>query len=212
MKHIIWVLLLFMTLVGCGTDYPCGEPRVGRCSSVSENIVRSDQKIVNPEDLPINPHENCSNCGGSHNSGGLFSSKPSFKDVHAGYPKIPSAGSPLVSSPSMIRVWFAPYVDADNVYHEQGYEYMLVDRGHWMYGQNQAFGKNMNQIIPQLVQGGASANDDEGSDNKNDANKNSQSQQGFNSTLNTPNTPTPALNYLKQSKGISMTGINGVSP
>ena len=181
MKKLI-ILSTLMIITGCATDYPCGEPRAGRCSSVSDNIQKSNQPVTNPEDLPINPYENCAN--------GKCTVKNSSNTGFSQYPQLPANGSPLVSTPSMMRVWIAPYIDTDNIYHEQNYQYMLVDRGRWLYGTNKVFGRNGTNLGTNttLVQ-------DTNSVVSNNTNSTSNTAQQANQ--NTANA-TPALNYLKQ--------------
>jgi hypothetical protein len=190
-KKIIYVTCL-VAITACATDYPCGEPRAGRCSSVSNNIQTSYQPVVNPEDLPINPHEGC-------NSGSCTSKNQANSGV-AKYPTIPGNGSPLVSTPSMMRVWVAPYIDSDNIFHEQNYQYLLVDRGRWLYGSNSVFGRvfSNNQVSTVLIQDSNAANNDNSavSNNVNKA-----------ATQVNPNNNTPALNFLKQQDQASVSSM-----
>lgn len=193
---ILVIISTILLLTGCATDYPCGEPRAGRCSSVSDNIQKSTQPVVNPEDLPINPYENCSSgkCGSNTNLSNI--------NGFSKYPKIPSNGSPLVSTPTMMRMWIAPYVDVDNIYHEQNYQYMLVDRGHWLNGANSFFGRSdgYSQNKTTLIQ------------DTNDVVQNSGqsgSQQNNNQTTTSNGTAnnTPALNFLKQQDQATVTSM-----
>lgn len=207
MKNLIILFILSLFMVACATDYPCGEPRTGRCSSISENYERSNQPIINPEDKPINPHENCQsgNCGNNSNNGSTGNSSGSWfsssnKDRKSNlYPQIPANGSPLVSTPSMMRVWISPYVDADNIYHDQGYQYMLVDRGHWLFGANDLFGrsKSFKQLTTTLYQDSNPSAEDRSNDTP---------QKTGNNGVNNANT-TPALNYLKQQDQSSVSSL-----
>ncbi len=122
--HKILLPILILALSSCATDYPCGEPGKGSCRSVAANDKLSYSNYTNPDDV-----------GATSSFGGSSDSKPlpvSFKH----YSQLPSNGSPLLSTPKMLRVWLTPYTDADNIYHDQGYEYMIVDKGRWNYSNN----------------------------------------------------------------------------
>jgi hypothetical protein len=126
-KYIIkiQVILVILFINGCASTYPCGEPDAGKCSSVTSNYDKSFNDYTNMDDLP--------------QSNSLFSSedgKSTKKMKFEKYSQTPSNGSPLVSQPTMMRVWLTAYTDNDNIFHEQSYEYMLTDKGHWIYGNN----------------------------------------------------------------------------
>jgi len=128
---------------GCASTYPCGEPGAGKCSSVATNHERSYGDYINSEDL-----------GAGSSQGGNSSVKTSpirMFDFKA-HPQIPTNGAPLVSNPTMMRVWLTPYTDSDNVYHDQSYEYMITSKGHWVYG-NSSLKVNNNVKNISLIQG-----------------------------------------------------------
>lgn len=124
----ILIPILILALSACATDYPCGEPSSGSCRSVSANDRLSYTNYTNPDDLD----NSTSGWGGSKSNSQTNSLPVSFKH----YNQIPSDGSPLLSMPKMLRVWITPYTDTDNIYHDQGYEYMIVDKGRWNYSNN----------------------------------------------------------------------------
>ncbi len=134
------VMILIISLNGCASSYPCGEPNAGTCSSVSENFQQSFNDYKNSDDL-------------SKDNGSLFgTAKPAKIFKFAQYKQIPENGAPLISQPTMIRLWLTPYTDSDNIYHEQGYEFILTDKGHWLYGNNnQKINNNIKNIF--LTQG-----------------------------------------------------------
>ena len=41
-------------------------------------------------------------------------------------------GTPIRSAPRILRVWFAPWEDADGDLHDQSYVYLPVDAGRWL--------------------------------------------------------------------------------
>ncbi len=134
---ILWLICALLS--GCAS-YPCGEPSMGKCASVTDNYQSSFTDYKNSDDLPKN------------DSGEAMgdSSVKGFNFIK--YAQVPVAGAPLVSQPTMMRVWLTPYTDNDYIYHGQGYEYILTSKGHWLYSNNNF---NANQAIKNisLVQG-----------------------------------------------------------
>jgi conjugal transfer pilus assembly protein TraV len=145
-KNLIFTIFVVggvLLVNGCASTYPCGEPDIGKCSSVSENYQHSFSDYTNPDDVAPS---------GIFDSSSTSKSKPIKMFNFSQYKQTPSDGAPLISQPTMIRVWLTPYTDSDNIYHEQGYEYMLTDKGHWLYGNNS---KKINSKIKNisLIQG-----------------------------------------------------------
>lgn len=127
-NRLLSIVLGLTVLSGCATTYPCGEPSAGKCASVSNNYKGSFNNYTNSDDV-----EPTGMFGGSDNS----STADKIQFNFTKYNQTPADGAPLVSNPKMLRVWMTPYTDTDNIYHEQGYEYILTDKGHWLYGNNQ---------------------------------------------------------------------------
>jgi len=44
----------------------------------------------------------------------------------------PPLGTPLRSSPRILRLWFKPWEDADHDLYDQGYVYVQIDTGQWL--------------------------------------------------------------------------------
>ncbi|MBK6617933.1 MAG: type IV conjugative transfer system lipoprotein TraV [Nitrosomonas sp.] len=44
----------------------------------------------------------------------------------------PQSGEPILIKPKLLRVWIAPWEDADGDLHDQSYIYMLADYGRWV--------------------------------------------------------------------------------
>lgn len=137
-KHffISTIGLLALTLGACSTPYPCGEPGTGQCKSVAQNYEQSYQNYTNPDDLNA---DGSSSSGATQRNNSGSSSSQTVKEYmrFQQYPQIPADGAPLLSQPKMMRVWLSPYTDNDNIYHDQGYEYIIVSRGSWNYNNNQ---------------------------------------------------------------------------
>ena len=140
-----FTLIGLVLLTGCATEYPCGEPNAGHCAAVTDNYQRSFQDYKNSDDVAP-----------SGWFGSSSEDKPKSK-MFTPYMQIPEDGAPLVSQPSMLRVWLTPYTDNDNVYHEQGYEYMLTDKGHWLYANNLKTNMNLKNISLVQSESGARA-------------------------------------------------------
>jgi len=50
----------------------------------------------------------------------------------------PTAGTPLLSPPKVLRLWLAPWVDEEGDLHDQAYLYVLWHRGEWQLGHTEA--------------------------------------------------------------------------
>jgi conjugal transfer pilus assembly protein TraV len=46
-------------------------------------------------------------------------------------------GSPIRSAPRELRLWFAPWEDADGDLYDQSYAYLVIDNGQWLIAHNQ---------------------------------------------------------------------------
>lgn len=191
-----------LSLVGCATEYPCGEPRAGRCQSVTTSYNNSLSPVVNPEDLPIDGSGGYPKCnGGTNCSENNSTSKSGSASATQGYPQIPANNTPMLSTPTMLRTWFAPYIDADNVFHDQHYEFVITDKAHWLYGANVVGYGRINNGNSSTTSKGTyliQSNNDasSGSDEGNNTGP-STNPTNMNNGATPPNN-TPALNYLRQ--------------
>lgn len=43
----------------------------------------------------------------------------------------PATGTPILSAPTVLRVWVAPWEDESKVLHDQAFLYAVADPGHW---------------------------------------------------------------------------------
>lgn len=48
----------------------------------------------------------------------------------------PVSGEPIHTRPKILRIWLAPWEDADGDLHDQSYLYMVADYGRWMVEHN----------------------------------------------------------------------------
>ncbi|WP_186251189.1 type IV conjugative transfer system lipoprotein TraV [Burkholderia gladioli] len=52
-------------------------------------------------------------------------------------PRALDSGAPVHTASREMRIWFAPWQDADADLHDQEYVYLIVDSGHWSIAHNQ---------------------------------------------------------------------------
>lgn len=50
---------------------------------------------------------------------------------------VPATGEPIRSTPTVLRLWLAPWEDADGDLHDASYLYVLADPGRWLIEHNQ---------------------------------------------------------------------------
>lgn len=62
----------------------------------------------------------------------------------------PFSGTPLRSPERILRVWLAPFEDADGDFHDQRYMYVTVSRGQWNVQRARAAVRNQYQIVRPL--------------------------------------------------------------
>lgn len=159
MKKTYIAILSSLTLISCASaPYPCGEPGAGNCKSVTSNYDRSFGNYTNPDDMPSNDalspdgidrtqYSKKSPQAQSATGSSSGSNKTNYFTSARQYGQVPANGSPLLSTPKMMRVWITPYTDNDNIYHDQYYEYMIVDRGTWNFNNNQNLLDNADDVI-----------------------------------------------------------------
>jgi len=51
--------------------------------------------------------------------------------------RAPSSGEPIRTPPKVLRLWIAPWEDADGDLHDQSYVYVVADPGRWVIEHNQ---------------------------------------------------------------------------
>jgi len=120
-------LLAVLTLAGCastlsgvgGADgYACKAPEGAMCTSVSGIYANSAQgmpKLAKPSAQKSPPDEPVA-----------YGATP----LAPGRPV--AASSSLRSNPRLLRLWIAPWEDADGDLHEQALVHVVVDSGRWL--------------------------------------------------------------------------------
>lgn len=69
--------------------------------------------------------------------------------------RAPSSGEPIRSQPKVLRMWIAPWEDADGDFHDQSYVYVLADPGRWVVEHNQK--RIVDRYRPTFVPAGPAA-------------------------------------------------------
>lgn len=130
MKHLaVTPLLLFaLALSGCastlsgvgGADgYACQAPEGAMCTSVSgvyANTAQGMQKPPKPAEKKSPPAAPAIYGATSIAPGKLA----------------PASSTPIRSNPRVLRLWIAPWEDADGDLHEEALVHMVVDPGRWL--------------------------------------------------------------------------------
>lgn len=122
----IYLLLASSILAGCsgldgGAHFKCQAPEGIGCSSLSGTYANA---VV--ENLPGSPTKKSTTYSkdGAERDRGITGSAP-------------SSGTPVLSTPKVLRVWVAPWEDARKVLHDQSFLYAVVDPGHWQIAHSQ---------------------------------------------------------------------------
>ena len=121
-------LLIVLTLSGCastlsgvgGTDgYACKAPEGAMCTSVSGVYANSKQSPPKPA-KPANKASS--------------SATPAIYGASSIAPGAPSgnASGTIRSAPRVLRLWIAPWEDADGDLHEESLVHMVVNTGRWL--------------------------------------------------------------------------------
>ena len=109
-------------MVGCSTTpkYACGTPEGGKCQSVNDAYLNALGKRIK--------HTITTGSGGT---------EVADTDIATSYDAAPKVtqyvpeGVAILSQPQVIRVWVAPWEDAQGIFHDQSYQYTIVDSGQW---------------------------------------------------------------------------------
>ena len=122
MKSALLSLACAVSLAGCGSlsgydaknSFSCKAPDGVLCSSMT-GIYSNAQQNNLPAQLV-------------HQSGAPQVAATAREGVMT---QPISTGTPIRSAPRILRLWFAPWEDADGDLHDQSYVYLPVDAGRW---------------------------------------------------------------------------------
>ena len=125
------LLLFALALSGCastlsgvgGADgYACKAPEGAMCTSVSGVYANTAQGMPRPS-KPTKPAENKSPSGAPAIYGATSIAPGTLA---------PASSTPIRSNPRVLRLWIAPWEDADGDLHEEALVHMVVDPGRWL--------------------------------------------------------------------------------
>jgi conjugal transfer pilus assembly protein TraV len=103
--------------VGGAAGYACKAPDGAMCTSVSgvyANWVQSTPKPVKPPEKESPP------------------AAPTIYGASSIAPSGPAPSTSVRSSPRVLRLWMAPWEDADGDLHEEALVHVVVDTGRWL--------------------------------------------------------------------------------
>jgi len=112
------------SLSGCGVKYGCPAPDGVQCKPISE--VYSSTLSAKSQ-----PQEKSAGKAKSNKGSPAKPASPAMESF-PGLPSIPPV--PIRSAPRILRVWVAPWIDAEGDLHQEGYLYVVVDQGKWAIG------------------------------------------------------------------------------
>lgn len=147
----------FLMLSGCSTSmsgldgsssFSCKAPDGVLCSSLSgvyANALQDNLPGLQAHRAAATPHSNNASWNnhvpgtgeplGQSTDKGPTAALPSRSQVS--FASVPSTGAPIRTAPKILRVWVAPWEDADGDLHDQSYLYVVADPGRWMVEHNQ---------------------------------------------------------------------------
>lgn len=146
MRTYAAAIMISMLLGGCastmsgldgGSQFSCKAPDGVTCSSLSgvyANAVANNLPALRKEGREIDRNRSESNQG-----------------TIAG--RAPDSGNPIRTQSKILRVWIAPWEDADGDLHDQSFLYVVADPGRWLIEHNQK--RIIDRYRPTFVQAGA---------------------------------------------------------
>lgn len=145
-KIFFLAALVLLSTSGCSgysSKYGCnGMPDGIKCKSVSE-VYAGESRGVKKEptaEAPLKESKKCGWWGGCD--------KEADKDAHITKDDVVRSlgqnmlGMPIRTQPTQMRVWVAPWIDADGDLHDAEFIYVEIDKGKWEIGSIQGEGDN----------------------------------------------------------------------
>jgi conjugal transfer pilus assembly protein TraV len=118
------------TLAGVGgtESYACKAPVGAQCTSVS-GVYANASRGMSEVPRPLSKTSGSAAVGPARDSANAT-------PMRAGSQVVPAPGSTtpaaLRSSPRVLRLWVAPWEDADGDLHDASFVHVVVDTGHWL--------------------------------------------------------------------------------
>ena len=121
--------LLVLSLAGCmsmsglsgKSEYACQAPEGVACDSMAgvyANAIHNNLPSQRPR--------------AGKTQSAATATAPTRPQLAAAVSATPPLGTPLRSSPRILRLWFKPWEDADHDLYDQGYVYVQIDNGQWL--------------------------------------------------------------------------------
>lgn len=138
-RYRIIVVLISMVFSGCATEYGCkGMPEDPKCLSTTEAYQLSDKAL--PEPVKVNAVETAVQSDASIPSNSLLPAPLMQQPV----PKIDDP-TPIRAPAQVMRIWIAPWEDAEGDLMVSNYVYTEIEPRRWMIG------KSAPTITPTLI-------------------------------------------------------------
>ncbi|RQT22082.1 type IV conjugative transfer system lipoprotein TraV [Burkholderia contaminans] len=153
-KAILATLTALMSMTGCSfsgydasSQFACKAPEGVLCSSMSGIYANAmahnlpDQRVHTAAgattNIALGSYAGALSPGRSTSSAAVGTNSRATFGVAVILPKALDSGAPVHTGAREMRIWFAPWQDADSDLHDQEYVYLIVDSGHWSIAHNQ---------------------------------------------------------------------------
>lgn len=113
-------LFSMILLSGCAamnTSFTCHTSSGGGCQSLDQVNHGVDQNML----TPLNTHR-----------ASTKTENISKRNYFEGYPGTEITNKPILYGNTVQRIWIAPYIDADNNYHDPSVVYTVLKTNHWI--------------------------------------------------------------------------------
>lgn len=136
MNRLLIAAPLLTLLTACSSmghiDYDCKlhDVQAAKCASV-EDAYKASRKGKVGDRQSVFESADAGRAPGA--TGGSVDNRPFFQGERSGYPDAAQQGMPVFKQPKVMRVWHAPYVDADGSLRSGEYSYFATP-GAWNYG------------------------------------------------------------------------------
>lgn len=152
-KYPIFVLGAAIMVTGCaGPKYACKAPEGIPCMSIGEVYKKSVDGAL-PATRAVTGDEKASDGAAPVPMGKPAEAAVSAPATTTPYPVQLTPGAPLRQDPTVLMVWFTPWVDADGDFHDQSYLYLVTDPGRWLLHENRHMGtaRSFRRLDPPAV-------------------------------------------------------------
>lgn len=110
------------------SDFSCAAPDGVSCESVAGVYANARAKNL-PSQQPKVKHD--ASIPGDGYEGDYTYPKEKIVVVRKISGQASKTGQPIYRQPKIVRIWFAPYEDANHILHDQSYSYLTIQKGYW---------------------------------------------------------------------------------